>query len=561
LEDGLLPSARVTTPARLVLHAALAGLYASLALVIFLRLLHPEASRGRFVLGMLPVVVVYTAVAALLLPLLYGLLRFFASHRLQVPRFSLRYGMTFLVAALAPMLASFVVTLSRERRAIDDLATDRARLFLVALGGAWIYAGVVCLVPRLKRSLAFQASAAGVALAALLGPGFVSFHNEAPAAGKGPEVLPLAARRLVILNVDGADLEDLLGLQMRGLLPMLSRLRRDGAYGRLETIVPCDAAVVRTTLVTGQLPWRSGVRGPFTRGLLGQPLGLTIVPAGLGFDTFLSPVMSRRRLTVEDRTGPALWDIVSRAGGTARVSGWEIDLDHPGGPAIPNAAAVRAEAAEFSEGEGTFFDLPMGASIDLARALAADQVAAAGLSETFAGTGLVAVSLPGLDRVAHRFLRFARPASFGNVRPSEVDEYGHVLERYYVRVDALVGRALALAGPHGWLFVTSAHGIEPAPLRRRLIPSGAAHDALSGSHEEGPSGFLFAIGPGVRAGQRFGRAALADVTPTALYLLGLPIARNLDGRIIDALLEPEDIRARPATVIETYGPRPVRAVP
>jgi hypothetical protein len=551
----------VTTPSRLVLHAAIAGLYSSLALVIFLRLLHPDSSRARFALGMLPVVVVYTAVAALLLPLFYGLLRFFASHRLQVPRFSLRYTMTFLVAALTPMLASFVVTLSRERRALDDLATDRARLLLVALGGAWIYAGVVCLVPRLKRSLAFQASAAGVALAALLGPGFVSFHDEVPAVGKGPEVLPLATRRLVLLNVDGADLEELLGLQMRGLLPMLSQLRRDGAYGRLETIVPCDAAVVRTTLVTGQLPWRSGVRGPFVRGLVGQPLGLTIVPAGLGFDTLLSPVMSRRRLTVEDRSGPALWDIVSRAGGTARASGWEIDLDHPGGPAIPDATALRAQAAEFSEGEGTFFDLPMGASVDLARALAADRVAAEGLSESFVGTGIVAVSLPGLDRVAHRFLRFARPAAFGNVRPSEVDEYGHVLERYYVRVDALVGKALALAGPHGWLFVTSAHGIEPASLRHRLVPSRGGQEALSGSHEEGPSGFLFAIGPGVRAGQRFGRASLADVTPTALYLLGLPIARNFDGRIMDALLDPEEIRARPATVIESYGPRPARRVP
>jgi hypothetical protein len=545
----------VSTPSRLVLHAAIAGLYAASALVVFLRLLHPETTRGRFILGALPVVVVYTAIAAAVLPLLYGLLRFFASHRLQVPAFSLRYVMTFLVAALTPMLASFAVTLSQERRAIDDVAADRAKLLIAAVGGAWIYAAVVCLTPRLKRSLALQASAAGVALAALLVPGLGRVPAEVPAVRRAPELIPMVARRLVLLEVDGADLEDILGLQMRGQMPALARLRKEGAYGRLETIVPCDAAVVRTTLVTGQLPWRSGVRGPFTRRLLGQPVDLTIVPAGLGFDALLRPVMTRRRLTVEDRRGPALWDIVRRAGGTARATGWEIDLDHPGGPGIPDPGAVRGQAAEFIDGEGTFFDLPMAASHDLARALAADQEAAAGLAAPFEGTGIVAVALPGLDRVAHRFLRYARPAAFGNVRPSEVDEYGRVLERYYARVDAVVAKALALAGPHGWLFVTSAHGIDPAPLRRRLLPAGAGREPLSGSHEEGPSGFLFAIGPGVRAGQRFGRASLTDVTPTALYLLGLPIARNLDGRILDSILAPEEVR-RPATVIDSYGPRP-----
>lgn len=546
----------MSTPARLVLQAAIAGLYAALALIVFLRLLHPEPPRLRFVVAMLPVAAAYTLVAALLLPLLYGLMRFFASHRLQVPRFSPRYVMTFLVAALTPVLASIGVTLSQARRAIDEAAAGQVKLLLVAVGGAWIYAGVVCLVPRLKRSLALQASAAGVALAALLAPGLLPGGEAAEDGSPPPGGLPPVARRVVLIEIDGADLEDLLGLQMRGVLPALSRLRRDGAYGRLETILPCDAAVVRTTLVTGQLPWRSGVRGPFERRLLGQPVGLSIVPAGLGFDRLLSPAMTRRRLTVEDRESPALWDMVRAAGGDARIAGWEVDLDHPGGPKPSTMTEVRALTAEFSEGETSFFDLPMGASVDLGRALAADQVAAAALDPPFEGNGLVAVSLPGLDRVAHRFLRFARPAAFGNVRPAEVDEYGRVLERYYARLDGLVARAQTLAGPDGWLFVTSAHGIEPAPLRRRLLPSRAGtRDALSGSHEEGPSGFLFALGPGVRAGQRFGRAALADVAPTVLYLLGLPIASNLDGRIIDALLDPEEIRARPVLIIDSYGRR------
>ena len=48
------------------------------------------------------------------------------------------------------------------------------------------------------------------------------------------------------------------------------------------------------------------------------------------------------------------------------------------------------------------------------------------------------------------------------------------------------------------------------------------------SHEAAPDGFLLAYGASVRAGRvRFG--ALVDVTPTILYFLGLPVARDMDG--------------------------------
>jgi hypothetical protein len=547
-------------PPRLVLHAAVAGLFGALAIGVLLRILHPAPSRTDWTIAMLPVVVVYTLLAAFGWPLLYGAVRFFASQSLRVPRFSLRYALTFHFANILPVLVSIAVVLTRARRAMDLDMDARLRLFLVAMIGAWFYTGVICLLPRLKRSLTLQASAVGVCLAALLAPALLRGDGGGATSRDPAPPLPRPQGRVVWINVDGGDLEDLLGLQAKGKLPALSRLRREGTYGRLDTLAPCTAPVTRTALVTGRLPWRSGVRGAFERRLADRPVGIVIVPPGLQFDALLAPFMERRPLTVVDRRGPSVWDVVDAAGGAALEAGWEVDLDRGAAASEREAKAARRTAAEFSEGDASFAEPSAEAmAVALARGLRADETVEAVLARA-AGTpgpapGLVALSFPGLDAVAHRFLRVARPATWGNVTSDEEERYGRILERYYARLDAVVERARALAGRDGWLLVTSSHGIEPAPMPRRLLLPVIGIEPVPGSHERGPGGFLFAAGPGVRAGSPFGRAGLVDVAPTVLYLLGLPIARDIDGSIVDALLQPEAMTDRPAVVIDRYGDR------
>jgi len=154
--------------------------------------------------------------------------------------------------------------------------------------------------------------------------------------------------------------------------------------------------------------------------------------------------------------------------------------------------------------------------------------------------------------VAHLFLRFARPQEFGNVTGGESDLYGEVLEKYYRRVDALVGRALEAAGDSTWVVVTSSHGMDPIPLRRRLLALGVGEESRSGTHEDGPDGLLFARGPGVRPGPLPGKGTIADLTPTVLYALRLPVARDLDGAILTELFAPGYTLSHPVSVIESY---------
>jgi predicted AlkP superfamily phosphohydrolase/phosphomutase len=63
-----------------------------------------------------------------------------------------------------------------------------------------------------------------------------------------------------------------------------------------------------------------------------------------------------------------------------------------------------------------------------------------------------------------------------------------------------------------------------------VLPSRLGNSDKSGVHR--PEGILFLWGDGVKKGARLAGASILDVTPTALYRLGLPVPRGLDGRIL-----------------------------
>lgn len=563
---GVLPSARVNAP-RLVLQASCAGLYGALLLAVVLRVLHPAPSARDWAVASIPILVVYTLLAGLLWPLLYGVVRFFASRRVQVPRFDLRYVMSFHVANAALLMVSLELTLWHARRAIPPDAAWRFQLLLAALALSWAYAAIVCCVPLLKRRMALQASAAGLMLAALLAPvwssaGGATAAGRAETSGAAP---PPVLRRVLWLDFDGADLEDVLTLEAKGKLPAFSRLRREGAFGRLQSLLPCSTMVTRAVLATGRLPYRSGVPGAWSRDLLARPVAVTIVPAGTGFDLLLAPFMARRPLDLDDRRAPALWDIAAAAGGEGKAAGWEIDLDRSGQADPPPGAVARRAAAELLDSEAPDEADPAVQALitDLARAVEADAAVAAAFegAEARTGPGVFALCFPGIDRVAHRSLRYARPEDFGNVTDREIERFGQVLERFYVRLDSFVARGLEARGQDGLLFVTSAHGQDPASLWLRILAGATGAVEESGTHDNAPAGFLFALGPGVRQGGTFGRASIADFVPTVLYALNLPIARDLDGSIVEQVLTPGFTLEHPAIVIDTYGWPIPRRVP
>jgi len=60
-----------------------------------------------------------------------------------------------------------------------------------------------------------------------------------------------------------------------------------------------------------------------------------------------------------------------------------------------------------------------------------------------------------------------------------------------------------------------------------------------------PEGILLAVGAPFQRGKTIEGARILDITPTVLYLLGLPIPEDMDGRVLEELFDPAYLEAHP----------------
>ena len=116
------------------------------------------------------------------------------------------------------------------------------------------------------------------------------------------------------------------------------------------------------------------------------------------------------------------------------------------------------------------------------------------------------------------------PSAFGDVSGDERRRFGQVLDQHYAWVDERLGAVLAGLGPDDVVVVVSGFGMEPVSLGKRMLARLLGETRLSGSHEGAPDGFMLASADRLRADDsRVG--SVLDVTPTLLYLAGLPRRR------------------------------------
>ncbi|MDP8255317.1 MAG: alkaline phosphatase family protein [Candidatus Alcyoniella australis] len=80
-------------------------------------------------------------------------------------------------------------------------------------------------------------------------------------------------------------------------------------------------------------------------------------------------------------------------------------------------------------------------------------------------------------------------------------------------------------------------------------------------HNPGDDGVMLIVGPKVKPGARIQGARLVDVTPTVLYLLGLPVGQDLDGRVLSKAFEPAALAVDPVRFVATYETSPPQRDP
>jgi tetratricopeptide (TPR) repeat protein len=144
-----------------------------------------------------------------------------------------------------------------------------------------------------------------------------------------------------------------------------------------------------------------------------------------------------------------------------------------------------------------------------------------------------------LDGVSHQFMQFA-PPKLPWIKEHPYTLYHGVMEAAYRVQDILLGDLLRHCRPETRVMIVSDHGFASGSRRPAHTPKVSA--GIAAWHR--PYGILVAHGPGIRQGSVLHGARLADITPTALALFGLPPDQEMHGRILnELLLDPPELQA------------------
>jgi predicted AlkP superfamily phosphohydrolase/phosphomutase len=417
----------------------------------------------------------------------------------------------------------------------------------------------------------------------------------APAAPPAPVRVKLDAerpsRRVVVVGIDGLSPADVAGDPASARVPVLAGLARRGAIATLATVRPTEGPPVWTTLMTGRLPRDHGIRSGSTYRLLLSPTEWPLMPRGAAIG-LLERVGLATRLPVTSgaRRRRALWNVLDAFGapsGLVRVWGthppetvkgfvlspffhatWR-DPARSAGTLHPSDLVdeVRARAVSAADVDPALLrelGSPAEKAVSplddpLVRRLAEESLApdltyerAADVLRQAYDPTLLVVAFQGYDLAGHVFFRYAHPEAFGNVSPDEQRRYGRVLSGYAGLLARWVAEIDRGRRPGDVLLVVSGHGLEPTPLWRRLVSALTGAETDAASHAGAPPGVLVAVGDGIEPGAVVRGASVVDVAPTILYLLGLPVARDMEGRVLAEMVTPEFADLNPVTYIPSY---------
>jgi hypothetical protein len=389
---------------------------------------------------------------------------------------------------------------------------------------------------------------------------------------------------LRLLLLDGASLDYISPRTAEGRLPNLGRLLDGGASLHLTTVSPTQPGPVWTAASTGKLPAANGVRSAAVYEYGPEDHPIELLPdlcfahamVHLGF-------LRERPLTSGAVRARPVWQILGAFGITVGVAG--VPLTNPAYPVRGYLVSDRAHRVAttmlpvedrglvyppdlFAEGvPGPMETLAPGAdpaadpTVSVLPHLQAGHLTprdewyrrvARDLDARYAPQVSV-LRLDGIDQAGHRFLRYTLPQAFGDVSDAERRRYGHVLAQQYQLLDEEVGRWLAEATAEDVLMVVSGFGMQVVSPGKRLLARLLGEPELSGSHERAPDGVLIAYGGGGAVARgRLPLGSVVDLTPTLLYMFGLPVGRDMAGTARTDIFTREFTSRRPVTFIPSY---------
>jgi Type I phosphodiesterase / nucleotide pyrophosphatase len=404
-------------------------------------------------------------------------------------------------------------------------------------------------------------------------------YRARPEPAPRPSAVESAQRpRLLVVGLAGATLDAVLPLAGQGRLPFFARIESDGAYGRLTSLSPFRPRALWTTLATGKLPYKHGVVGEevYPAPFLGPGASLDILPVGMGFRYWGIGRGGARASDARNRRVLALWEAFPRLGLASGLVGWPAsapvsgetrfavsdrfftgDDDEPG--------AVRseeeAERARLFRVKPEEIDRVVAARFgddpdpEILAALAGDlwrSTLTLSLLDQNRDLAITFLELDGLAAVSLRDFGGYAAAQLEGVQSAEDQRSAAALAAYYAYLDGFLKELWDRTPPPKLLAVVSAYGAGSPEGWARLWREIERRPDVEGTFAGSPDGVLMLYGEGVREGSLLTGAQLVDLAPTLAYGLGVPVARDLDGRVLTAAFSRGFLARHPLTFLPSY---------
>jgi predicted AlkP superfamily pyrophosphatase or phosphodiesterase len=393
--------------------------------------------------------------------------------------------------------------------------------------------------------------------------------------------------RVIFIGVDSATWRVIAPLMREGHAPAFAHMVQGGAHGTLLSQAPYFTPVIWTTIATGKTPDQHGITS----------------------FTVQNPETGKRvPISSNYRRVPALWNMLSAYGKTAGVIGWWVtwpserisgflcsDYTWPilkGGdgkfityasgldvPARTYPDSLIADVREYLVNPDQSRDRMLGMlGLDEIPTLESPENPPL-LDATFARDesytamafplmrqyrpGFLAVYYEGSDVISHWFWQlyeYYRWKTHGERTIFEMDldpvtsqdylRYGRAVERYYEHQDAVLSRFLATMDSNTILVVASDHGYGANEKMERIYVGDDQFKVPIHWHK--PEGVVILYGKNIRAGATIRGATVLDLVPTLLYLMGLPLAPDLQGKVLREAIDPAYLDKHPFVWIDSY---------
>ncbi len=368
-------------------------------------------------------------------------------------------------------------------------------------------------------------------------------------------------RKVLLIGWDAADWKVIHPLMDAGKMPNVQKLVEKGAMGQIATLHPPLSPMLWTSIATGKRPFKHGIHG------FSEP-----TQDGQG----IQPV------TNLSRTCKAVWNILNQHDLRSIVVGWWPShpaepingvtvSDHyhrahqpldKGWPLLPNAVHPPRLAETLADlrmhpdlltPEMVEPFIPLAAEIDQdkdKRLSGCMKTLCECVSMHSAATWLIenepwdffAVYYDAIDHFCHGFMKY-HPPQQKSISDHDFELYKNVVSTGYQFHDQMLGTLLAKAGEDVTVILMSDHGFHPDHLRPAAIPDLPAGPAI----EHRDFGILAISGPGIKQDELLHGASVLDITPTLLSLYGLPVGRDMDGKVLtQAFTEPPPSQSIPS---------------